>query len=357
MAAQAPVDTPVVVDHYVAKQVDSVGRMAPLAPSPTFPMWDLYMSAKPVRGGVLKMVLDADIRYFVVDARMATTRPRLGYWFSGESRVPAIRPVSAGGDRPVQLSAWLRAACGRSLDRLPSGCRVLRRTMAGSCEGRRMTVLRALVQCGRRLGARARVNGVPVLDTLQRVRLSCSRGRTTHRDRHRRRPDRWQTISDCEISRTGGPAALLAGSRSAQVPCARLSPPTRRRVTVRRTVGCGRLDRVDRRRRRHLACARMWLSAVMVRTGIGRPHVGNPDRTTLAWYAWSASHPSVRPRGRSHARGHCRRDSGGHGRVCLGVALGLVRRLRTGCVFSWPPWPGICAQTVIGCRCGYSPMA
>ena len=106
MAAHAPVDTPVVADRYVSQQVGWVGRMAPLAPSATFPLWDLYMSAEPVRRSVLKQVLDADVRYFVVDARMATTRPRMGFWFNwrraGRRR---YAPVSAGGDRPVQLSA------------------------------------------------------------------------------------------------------------------------------------------------------------------------------------------------------------------------------------------------------------
>ena len=82
MAAHAPVDTPVLADRYVSQQLGSLGRMATLRPSATFPIWDLYMSAAPVRLDVLKQVLDAEISYFVVDARMATTRPRLGYWFT-----------------------------------------------------------------------------------------------------------------------------------------------------------------------------------------------------------------------------------------------------------------------------------
>jgi hypothetical protein len=85
MAAHAPVDTPVVADRWVAQQVGSwVGRVAPLSPSTAFPLWDVYMSAEPVRRGVLRQVLDANVRYFVVDARMATTRPRMGFWFNGE---------------------------------------------------------------------------------------------------------------------------------------------------------------------------------------------------------------------------------------------------------------------------------
>ena len=138
MAAHAPVDTPVVVDHYVSQQVEWVGRMAPLALSATFPLWDLYMSAEPVRPSVLKQVLDADVRYFVVDARMATTRPRMGVWFGPEE-------PGAGGTRLFPQVAidrfnclpWLRAryAAGPlTVYEVDAG--VLRRTMAGSCERR-----------------------------------------------------------------------------------------------------------------------------------------------------------------------------------------------------------------------------
>jgi hypothetical protein len=137
MAAHAPVDTPVVVDHYVSQQVEWVGRMAPLAPSATFPLWDLYMSAEPVRRSVLKLVLDADVRYFVVDARMATTRPRMGVWFGPEE-------PGAGGTRLFPQVAihrfnclpWLRATYAAGpLTVYQVDADVLRRTMAGSCEG------------------------------------------------------------------------------------------------------------------------------------------------------------------------------------------------------------------------------
>ena len=136
MAAHAPVDTPVVADRYVSQQVGWVGRMAPLAPSATFPLWDLYMSAEPVRPEVLKQVLDADVRYFVVDARMATTRPRMGYWFIGEE-------PGAGGTRLFPQVAidrfnclpWLRARYAAGpLTVYQVDADVLRRTMAGSCE-------------------------------------------------------------------------------------------------------------------------------------------------------------------------------------------------------------------------------
>jgi hypothetical protein len=138
MAAHAPVDTPVVADRYVSQQVGSVGRMAPMAPSATFAIWDLYTSAEPVSRGVLKQVLDADPRYFVVDARMATTRPRLGYWFNGEE-------PGAGDTRLFPQVAidrfnclpWLRATYAAGpLTVYEVDASALRLTMAGSCEGR-----------------------------------------------------------------------------------------------------------------------------------------------------------------------------------------------------------------------------
>jgi hypothetical protein len=138
MAAQAPIDTPVLADRYVSRQASWIGRMAPLVPSATFPLWDLYMSAEPVRRAVLKQVLDAKVRYFVVDARMATTRPRMGHWFTGDE-------PGAGGKRLFPHVAidrfnclpWLRAtyAAGH-LTVYEVDASVLRRTMAGSCERR-----------------------------------------------------------------------------------------------------------------------------------------------------------------------------------------------------------------------------
>jgi hypothetical protein len=138
MAAHAPVDSSVLADRYVSQQVGGwVGRMAPLAPSATFPLWDLYISAQPVRRGVLKQVLDAGVRYFVVDARMATTRPRMGFWFNWDE-------PGAGGERLFPQVAidrfnclpWLRASYAAGpLTVYEVDAGVLRRTMAGSCEG------------------------------------------------------------------------------------------------------------------------------------------------------------------------------------------------------------------------------
>ena len=139
MAAHAPVDTPVVADRYVSQQVGGwVGRMAPLAPSATFPLWDLYMSAEPVRRGVLKQVLDADIRYFVVDARMATTRPRMGFWFNAdEPGVGGTRLFPQVAIDRFNCLPWLRASYAAGpLTVYQVDADVLRRTMAGSCERR-----------------------------------------------------------------------------------------------------------------------------------------------------------------------------------------------------------------------------
>jgi hypothetical protein len=111
--------------------------MATLSPSDAFPVWELYMSAKPVRRPVLKQVLDANIRYFVVDSRMATTAPRMGFWFTrndpslGESNLFPQVAIDRFNCLP-----WLRAAYAAGpLTIYEVAADVLRRTMAGSCEG------------------------------------------------------------------------------------------------------------------------------------------------------------------------------------------------------------------------------
>jgi hypothetical protein len=137
MAAHAPVDTPLVADRYVSQQVGGwVGRMSPLAPSAGFPLWDLYMSARPVPRYVLKQVLDAGVRYFVVDARMATTRPRLGYWFINDEPYVGSDGLfpRAAIDR-FNCLPWLRAVYAAGpLTVYEVDASVLGRTMAGSCE-------------------------------------------------------------------------------------------------------------------------------------------------------------------------------------------------------------------------------
>ncbi len=138
IAAHAPVDTPVLADRYVSQQLGSKGRMASVQPSPTFPIWDLYMSRGPVGRDVVKQVLDAHIRYLVVDARMATTRPRMGFWFTGEE------PGNDGAGLFPQVAIdrfnclpWLRATYAAGpLTVYEVDADVLRRTMAGSCESR-----------------------------------------------------------------------------------------------------------------------------------------------------------------------------------------------------------------------------
>ena len=137
MAEHAPVDTPVMADRYVGQQVGSVGRVAPLAPSAAFPIWQLYTSAQPVSRSVLRQVLDADVRYFVVDARMATTRPKLGFWFNAaEPGAFDTRLFPQAAIDRFNCLPWLRAAYAAGpLTVYEVDADVLRRTMAGSCEG------------------------------------------------------------------------------------------------------------------------------------------------------------------------------------------------------------------------------
>jgi hypothetical protein len=136
LAERASVDTPVIADRYVSLRLGSEGRLAALKPGATFPIWDLYVNAEPIRPIVLKQILDARIRYFVVDARMGSARPRVGYWFTKDE--PGV-----GGKKPFPQAAldrfnclpWLRAVYGAGpLTVYEVNPDVLRRTAAGSCE-------------------------------------------------------------------------------------------------------------------------------------------------------------------------------------------------------------------------------
>jgi len=146
MAARVPVDTAVIADRWVGQQVGWVGRMAPLSPSASFPLWDFYMSAEPVRPEVVKQVLDAKVRYFVVDARMSTTHPRMGFWFTGdEPGANSNRLYPQVAIDRFECLPWLHASYAAGpLTVYEVDADVLRRTMAddlrrttaGSCEDR-----------------------------------------------------------------------------------------------------------------------------------------------------------------------------------------------------------------------------
>jgi hypothetical protein len=137
MAANTPVDTRVIADRFTSLQIGSLGRMSALRPSATFPVWYLYMSAAPIPLEVLKQVWDAKIKYFVVDARMATTRPLIGYWFTRDE-------PGAGGKNLFPQAAldrfnclpWLRATFAAGpLTVYEVNAAALRRTRANTCEG------------------------------------------------------------------------------------------------------------------------------------------------------------------------------------------------------------------------------
>jgi hypothetical protein len=137
LAAHAPVDTRVMTDRFSSLQIGSLGRMATLRPSPSFPIWDLYMSAAPIRLEVLKQVFDSKIKYFVVDSRMATTRPVLGIWFTRDepgAGGPDVFPRAAI-DR-FNCLPWLHAVYAAGpLTVYEVNSYTLYRTRAGSCEG------------------------------------------------------------------------------------------------------------------------------------------------------------------------------------------------------------------------------
>ena len=168
------------------------------------------------------------------------------------------------------------------------------------------------------------VKGEPLLEVHSGATQPLPRPPTPS-PRPRRPPPLPRSMADHQSPRDlAGPESPAGAARRfadrVRVPCPRLTPPPRRRVTVRRTVGYGRLDRVDRRDRRHLACARV----VVVRrhdAHRGRPRrtAGNPDRYDPGLVRpGRSSRPRVRPRGPGHPRRHCRRDGCGHSRGVSG---------------------------------------
>ncbi|MGH3695530.1 MAG: hypothetical protein ACRDRX_16345 [Pseudonocardiaceae bacterium] len=135
VAAQTPIDTPVLADRYASFELGAYGRMAALSPSPAFPLWDMFIMDTPISPEVLKELHDSKIRYIVVDRRMATARPALGYWFTMDepgANSDHLYPASAL-DR-FNCLPWLQAMYGAGplivyrVDR-----DLLIHTMAGEC--------------------------------------------------------------------------------------------------------------------------------------------------------------------------------------------------------------------------------
>lgn len=206
------------------------------------------------------------------------------------------------------------------------------------------------------------VNGVPVLDTPTEGFDSAAPAADLRPpgDRYRhRRPPRWQTISDREISLDRrARLRLLAGAligAGCLVLAYRLQPgegspfaaPSGAVAWIALIAGIAGIWLVPG----------LWLSAVMMRTGIGpSARLATRIGTTLAWYALvgpviheSAEGALVTPGGIVGA------TVAATAAVCLGVALGLMRR---------PADPrlrvpiaalvgGICAQTVIWLSMGF----
>jgi hypothetical protein len=202
------------------------------------------------------------------------------------------------------------------------------------------------------------VNGVPVLDTptegFDSAAPAAERRPRGDRHRHRRRrPGRWQTISNREISlNRRARLRLLAGSligAGCLVLAYRLQPgegspfaaPSGAVAWIALIAGIAGIWLVPG----------LWLSAVMMRTGIGpAARLATRIGTTLAWYALvgpvihvSAEGALVTPGGIVGA------TVAATAAVCLGVALGLVRRPAnpTQRLLVAALAGGICAQTVI----------
>jgi hypothetical protein len=203
------------------------------------------------------------------------------------------------------------------------------------------------------------VNGVPVLRSsttgFDSAAAAPAADPPRRRDRgvHRRRPGRWQTIGNREISHDRRPRLrLLAGSligAGCLVLAYRLQPDERSPFAapsgtvgwIALIAGIAGIWLVPG----------LWLSAVMMRIGAGSvARLANRIGTTLAWYAVVGTVIHVSAQGALVTTGGIVGATvAATAAVCLGVALGLVRH---------PANPtlrflmaalagGICAQTVI----------
>lgn len=135
IAAHAPIDTRVLADRYASFELGSYGRMATLSPSPTFPLWDMFIEKTPISPRVLKELYDSKVRYLVVDTRMATVRPALGYWFTvDEPGANSNRRYPASALARFNCLPWLHATYGAGpLIVYQVNRDVLINTMAGEC--------------------------------------------------------------------------------------------------------------------------------------------------------------------------------------------------------------------------------
>jgi hypothetical protein len=200
------------------------------------------------------------------------------------------------------------------------------------------------------------VNGVPVLDTPTEGFDSAAPAadRRPRGDRHRhRRPARWQTISNREISlNRRARLRLLAGSligAGCLVLAYRLQPgeaspfaaPSGAVAWIALIAGIAGIWLVPG----------LWMSAVVMRTGVGpAARVATRIGATLTWYALIGPvlHLSA-DKALVTAGGIVGATVAATAAVCLGIALGLVRRpadprlrfLLAGLVGA------LCAQTVI----------
>jgi hypothetical protein len=94
----------VIADRYSGMLIGSFGRQDLVVPSNSFPAWDLYFEAGPPSPELIDQLRVGDVEYLVVDRRMATDRPGLGYWFTGDE-------PGRGGDRLAPAAALRRLDC------------------------------------------------------------------------------------------------------------------------------------------------------------------------------------------------------------------------------------------------------
>jgi hypothetical protein len=97
----------VLADRYTAQQLVGWGLQTTSRPSGGYPAWNLLFATDPNELVALAPMLRNDkVRYVVVDTRMSTDRPRLGYWYNRNE-------PGAFGDELVEEASLAKFDCSR----------------------------------------------------------------------------------------------------------------------------------------------------------------------------------------------------------------------------------------------------
>jgi hypothetical protein len=84
-----------IADRYTGMIFGSRGRQETIAPSRSFPAWDLYFNVAAPRPRLLRQIATSKDTYLVIDERMSRELPFIGIYFNGNEpkAMERVRPV------------------------------------------------------------------------------------------------------------------------------------------------------------------------------------------------------------------------------------------------------------------------